>query len=125
MEFLFEQKIRDKGLLFQVELPEDLPPSLLLDQSRLRQVLINLIGNAELQQILKKEKKRCQEMAEFLEIDELENFAQEMETLGETHQFSPLVRWAAGLKSATDALDTEQIQNQMAQFDQLSPDSTF
>jgi PAS domain S-box-containing protein len=46
MRRIFEQKIRDKKLAFAVETSDDLPPWLLLDESRLRQILLNLIGNA-------------------------------------------------------------------------------
>ncbi len=43
---IFRQKIIDKGLKFIVEVAPDLPKVLLLDEVRLRQILINLIGNS-------------------------------------------------------------------------------
>ncbi|MCP4699821.1 MAG: PAS domain S-box protein [Gammaproteobacteria bacterium] len=43
---LFEPKISAKGLRFIIDIDESLPPTLMLDESRLRQVLFNLIGNA-------------------------------------------------------------------------------
>ncbi len=43
---LFGQKIEEEGLELFIEIPPDLPEALLLDETRLRQVLINLIGNA-------------------------------------------------------------------------------
>ncbi len=46
LQTLFSQKIIEKGLEFIIELDEDLPPSLILDETRLRQIFINLIGNA-------------------------------------------------------------------------------
>ncbi|MBF0286246.1 MAG: PAS domain S-box protein [SAR324 cluster bacterium] len=46
MQTLFNQKIVDKGLEFSVEFDKDMPNLLILDETRLRQVLINLIGNA-------------------------------------------------------------------------------
>ncbi len=46
MSVLFGQKIKDKGLEFIIEVSPDLPKTLLLDEVRLRQILINLIGNA-------------------------------------------------------------------------------
>ncbi len=46
MQTVFEQKIRDKGLELIIQLPEDLPKAIFLDEVRLRQILINLIGNA-------------------------------------------------------------------------------
>ena len=46
MEVIFSQKISQKGLAFLVEIDEDLPKGLLLDETRIRQVLFNLIGNA-------------------------------------------------------------------------------
>ncbi len=46
MKSIFGQKIEDKGLEFIVDISPGLPQVLLLDESRLRQILINLIGNA-------------------------------------------------------------------------------
>lgn len=46
LETLFSQKITEKGLLFNVTIQDDLPQSLILDETRLRQIFINLIGNA-------------------------------------------------------------------------------
>ena len=43
---LMETGIREKGLTYHLELPPDLPPMLLGDALRIRQVLLNLIGNA-------------------------------------------------------------------------------
>ncbi len=43
---VFEIKILEKGLDFLMEIDPDLPQSLLLDETRLRQVLFNLVGNA-------------------------------------------------------------------------------
>ncbi|MCK4539435.1 MAG: PAS domain S-box protein, partial [Candidatus Krumholzibacteria bacterium] len=43
---IFYWKIKEKGLEFQIEIDPDLPKSLLLDEVRLRQILINLVGNA-------------------------------------------------------------------------------
>ncbi len=46
-EALFVQKIRDKPELeWRVEMPDDLPQLLVLDEVRLRQILLNLVGNA-------------------------------------------------------------------------------
>ncbi len=46
MQAVFAQKIMDKGLELIIDIPPELPKSLLLDETRLRQILINLIGNA-------------------------------------------------------------------------------
>ena len=43
---LFSGKIRDKGLDFKIHIADDLPPLLILDGIRLRQVLLNLMSNA-------------------------------------------------------------------------------
>ncbi len=43
---LFETPARNKGLQFQVVCQEDLPAYVNADQGRLRQILINLVGNA-------------------------------------------------------------------------------
>jgi len=41
-----EIKAQEKGLLFQIELTSDLPAAVCADAQRLRQVLLNLLGNA-------------------------------------------------------------------------------
>ena len=43
---IFYWQVRDKGLEFHLDIAPDLPESLLLDEIRLRQVLLNLVGNA-------------------------------------------------------------------------------
>ena len=43
---IFQYKINEKGLDFQVDLESGLPKLLLLDETRLRQILINLISNS-------------------------------------------------------------------------------
>ncbi len=46
MEAIFGHKLLDKGVAFIIECNSSVPDSLMLDETRLRQVLINLIGNA-------------------------------------------------------------------------------
>jgi len=46
LRVIFEQKIAEKGLGFLIEIDEQLPRALVLDETRLRQVLLNLLGNA-------------------------------------------------------------------------------
>jgi len=46
MRQVFSLKVKEKGLTFDIEIDPDLPKSLILDATRLRQVLFNLIGNA-------------------------------------------------------------------------------
>ena len=46
MEQMFAPRAAEKGLALQVEIDPDLPPGLVLDEVRLRQILVNLIGNA-------------------------------------------------------------------------------
>jgi PAS domain S-box-containing protein len=46
LEQIFAAKIAEKRLEFIVEIDKDFPPALVLDETRLRQVLLNLIGNA-------------------------------------------------------------------------------
>ncbi len=46
LEQIFALKIAEKQLEFIVDIDQALPPTLLLDETRLRQVLLNLIGNA-------------------------------------------------------------------------------
>ncbi len=43
---LLEERIREKGLQLQRDIAADLPPGLRGDPARLRQILINLLGNA-------------------------------------------------------------------------------
>lgn len=46
MQTLFSKKVADKGLEFVPDFDEELPTAVYLDKSRIRQILINLIGNA-------------------------------------------------------------------------------
>ncbi len=46
MKQIFSQKIADKNLHFIIEIDPKLPTALVLDETRLRQVLLNLVGNA-------------------------------------------------------------------------------
>ncbi len=43
---VFMQKLTDKSLDFKVKIADDMPDYLILDEIRLRQVLLNLLGNA-------------------------------------------------------------------------------
>ncbi len=43
---IFSVKIESKNLLFPLEIDKRLPQSLMLDQTRIRQILFNLVGNA-------------------------------------------------------------------------------
>lgn len=47
MKTIFQPRISGKGLDFIIEVPDDVPEFLILDETRMRQVLINLLGNAE------------------------------------------------------------------------------
>ncbi len=46
VEVIFQHKLEGKRLMFQSDISEDVPRGLLLDETRLRQILINLVGNA-------------------------------------------------------------------------------
>ena len=46
MQQIFATKIANKGLSFSIEMDEKMPEAFLLDEVRLRQVLVNIIGNA-------------------------------------------------------------------------------
>ena len=46
MKHIFFQKTKDKGVEFIIEIDKNLPDLLIIDESRTRQVLLNLVGNA-------------------------------------------------------------------------------
>jgi PAS domain S-box-containing protein/hemerythrin-like metal-binding protein len=46
IRLIFMQKVAEKSLIFEMEIPPQLPSLLLLDEIRLRQILLNLVGNA-------------------------------------------------------------------------------
>lgn len=46
IEMMFEHRINDKNISFFIETESQIPNALLLDETRLRQILFNLIGNA-------------------------------------------------------------------------------
>jgi PAS domain S-box-containing protein len=46
MKTMFEKQTEEKGIQFLVEIDEGLPTALVLDEVRLRQILINMVGNA-------------------------------------------------------------------------------
>jgi signal transduction histidine kinase/CheY-like chemotaxis protein len=46
MQVLFQPRVIEKNLFFKTDPSYDLPPALLLDPGRIRQILVNLIGNA-------------------------------------------------------------------------------
>lgn len=46
MELIFSHRLKEKGLEWEVDLAADLPQALLLDELRMRQILMNLLANA-------------------------------------------------------------------------------
>ncbi|MCJ8274931.1 MAG: ATP-binding protein, partial [Psychrosphaera sp.] len=46
IERIFSHATQEKGVLFEIDVHLDLPKSLMLDQTRIRQILFNLVGNA-------------------------------------------------------------------------------
>ena len=46
IQIIFSQKVQEKGLDFLIEIDPSLPTMLVLDEMRLRQVLLNLVGNS-------------------------------------------------------------------------------
>lgn len=43
---MFHSRVKQKGLLFELDIQPDLPDLILADENRVRQILINLLGNA-------------------------------------------------------------------------------
>jgi len=46
VETIFAYATKEKGIKFLVNIPKEIPTALLLDETRIRQILFNLIGNA-------------------------------------------------------------------------------
>lgn len=46
MQLVFAQKIQEKEIDFEIDIGDNVPHALVLDETRIRQVLVNLIGNA-------------------------------------------------------------------------------
>lgn len=46
VDSIFRGICKDKGIYFDLDLPEDLPKDIISDETRLRQILMNLLGNA-------------------------------------------------------------------------------
>ncbi len=46
VQFMFSARVEAKNLAFTVELAPDLPDAVLADESKIRQILVNLVGNA-------------------------------------------------------------------------------
>ena len=46
IESIFSEKVKEKSLRFTVDIPDNMPKTLLIDEIRFRQILFNLIGNA-------------------------------------------------------------------------------
>ena len=46
VKYMFHQKLSDRGLKFEIIQSEDTPPLIKSDEQKIRQILINLIGNA-------------------------------------------------------------------------------
>lgn len=46
LDIIFSTKIQEKGLKLKLKINKDFPESLILDETRIKQVFINLIGNA-------------------------------------------------------------------------------
>jgi len=46
LQTVFSRKVEEKGLIYTTDVANDFPKAVVLDETRLRQVLLNLIGNA-------------------------------------------------------------------------------
>ncbi len=46
IEYIYIEKIKEKGLKFTAELNKNMPEEMILDEARIRQIILNLVGNA-------------------------------------------------------------------------------
>jgi len=46
IQSIFSQKVTEKGIRFEIEFPDNFPKFITLDEIRIRQILLNLVGNA-------------------------------------------------------------------------------
>ena len=46
LEMIFSRKVEERALVYTTDIAENFPKAIVLDESRLRQVLLNLVGNA-------------------------------------------------------------------------------
>ncbi|MBI9033100.1 MAG: cache domain-containing protein [Bacteroidales bacterium] len=46
IQIIFDQKAKDKGIKILLNIPDDFPERIMIDEIRLRQILVNLVGNA-------------------------------------------------------------------------------
>ena len=70
----------------------------------------------ELLEFLTKQQQRCQTLSSFMAVDEIENFASELKTLGEKHDCKPLVAWAEDFYLSALQFDMDKIKKKLHDF---------
>lgn len=73
------------------------------EQAREVQALFELISELE------KHRENCVQMSETLPINDVDNFANSMQALGEKHQYGRLVRWGEELAEQTSMFNLDKI----------------
>lgn len=89
IEQIFAMKVHDKKLDFHVEVDNGIPETLILDETRIRQVLLNLVGNA----------------VKFTDQGYVRVIANKIKDYGETIDLEIIVE-DSGIGIPDDALDT-------------------
>jgi PAS domain S-box-containing protein len=124
---IFALKLSEKNLAFVVEIDQALP--LMLDERRLRQVLLNIVGNAikftekgtiklpELCGILEERMMPLwQEMNGAIDMNEIDDFAEKVKNLGADYKVPGLIHYAENLRESAQTFDFNNIENSLKAF---------
>ncbi|MBT3601733.1 MAG: response regulator [Candidatus Latescibacteria bacterium] len=76
----------------------------------------NLEIGSELISLLEQQKPMWQELSETLAINDIEEFANQMKELGQTHTYSPLVAWGEKLAEEASLFDLDNMEQTLLKF---------